>query len=68
MWTPPTRGTETSGYNRYEVWARIAGTYRKIAQLPFVPGQAEYRATRDPALWPTVIPERRLDPVVRAHR
>ena len=29
VWAPPTRGTETSGYNRYEVWARIAGTYRK---------------------------------------
>ena len=57
VWAPPTGGTETSGYNRYEVWARIGGTYRKIAQVPFVPGQAEYRATRDPALWPTVIPK-----------
>ncbi len=52
----PSTGTETSGFNRYEVWVRISGTYPVVASVPHVAGQAEYRATRDPALWPTVLP------------
>ena len=53
----PSTGNETSGFNRYEVYVRISGTYRVIASVPHVVGQAEYRVTRNPALWPTVLPK-----------
>jgi hypothetical protein len=53
----PSTGTETSGFNRYEVYVRVSGTYRRVASVPHVVGQAEYRVTRDPALWPTVLPK-----------
>ena len=53
----PSTGPETSGFNRYEVYVRIAGTYRLVASVPHVVGQAEYRVTRDPSLWPTVFPK-----------
>lgn len=53
----PSTGPETSGFNRYELYVRISGTYRVIASVPHVVGQAEYRVTRNPALWPTVLPK-----------
>ena len=53
----PSTGPETSGFNRYEIWVRVSGAYRRVASVPHVAGQAEYRVTRDPALWPTVLPK-----------
>ena len=56
VWGAP-GGTETSGFNRFEVYVRISGTYRLVAVVPYVAGQTEYRATRDPSRWPTVLPK-----------
>ncbi len=56
VWGPST-GAETSGFNRYELYVRVSGTYRLVASVPHVAGQTEYRVARNPSLWPTVFPK-----------
>lgn len=49
-------GAETSGFDRYEVLVRIAGTYRVIARVAHDARTERYSSARNPALWNTPLP------------
>ncbi len=53
----PAPGGETSGFNRYEVLVRIAGTYRTVSRVAHSGGATQYSATRDPRVWSQPLPK-----------
>jgi hypothetical protein len=46
----PAIGSETSGFNRYEIMVRIGGTYRVAARVAHAGGASQYSATRNPGI------------------